>query len=88
MSSFSDSARWRWPPVSPADVRLKMARRPRREAERVGAESLAVRTERRGEKSLPCRFIHGEIEYGLDAELRDAMVENGEGDTLGSVPGG
>src|SRR5260221_10711211 len=41
MSPFNDSARWRWPLVSPADVRLKMARRPRREDERVSAASLA-----------------------------------------------
>jgi len=46
MSPFSDSARWRWPLVSPADVRLKMARRPRREDERVGAASLAPFTMR------------------------------------------
>jgi hypothetical protein len=44
MRSFSDSARWRCEPVSPADVRLKMARRPRSEDERVGtaAESLVA----------------------------------------------
>ena len=42
MSSFSDSARCRCPLVSPADVRLNMARRPRSEAERVGGVSLMV----------------------------------------------
>src|SRR6266699_4872883 len=34
--SFRDSVRWRCEPVSPAEVRLKMARRPCREGERVG----------------------------------------------------
>lgn len=40
--SFNDSARWRCDPVSPAEVRLKMARRPRREDERVGAAASLV----------------------------------------------
>ena len=34
--SFRDSVRWRCEPVSPAEVRLKIARRPCREGERVG----------------------------------------------------
>ena len=40
--SFSDSARWRCEPVSPADVRLKMARRPCSDDERVGATASLV----------------------------------------------
>jgi len=51
MSSFSDSARWRCPFVSPADVRLNMARKPRIEVERVGAVSVAVCVVRCGEES-------------------------------------
>jgi len=79
MRSFSDSVRWRCEPVSPADVRLKMARRPRREDERVGtAASLAAMSLARG-------FTHGDDEYGDDTALRDATFESGEEDTFGTM---
>jgi len=84
MSSFSDSARWRWPS---AEVRLKMARRPRKEDERVGVTSLAERIGRGVPKSWPRRFTHGDDDLITDMELRGTVVENGEGDTLGIAAG-
>jgi hypothetical protein len=84
--SFSDSARWRCEPVSPAEVRLKMARRPWREGERVGtAASLVAFVGHCGAKSLARRFTHVDGEYGDDTALRDATFENGEEDTFGAV---
>jgi hypothetical protein len=48
--SFRDSVRWRFEPISPAEVRLKMARRLRREGDRVGtAASLTEATFESGE---------------------------------------
>jgi hypothetical protein len=85
--SFSDSARWRCELVSPADVRLKMARRPRREAERVGtaAVSLVAFIGHWVTKSLVRRFFHGDDEYGGDTALGDANFESGEEETFGTV---
>ena len=40
--SFNDSERWRCALVSPADVRLKIARKPRRDDARAGTASLAA----------------------------------------------
>lgn len=88
MRSFSDSARCRWLPVSPADVRLKMARRPRREDERVGTTSLVACVVRGEANSWTRRFTHGADEYGSDTELRDAIVASGEEDTPAGVSGG
>ena len=81
--SLSDSARCRCPPVRPADVRLKMARRPRREDVRVGSASLAVLIVCGVENSGARRFIHGDDEYGADTGLRDTTFEGGEEDPLG-----
>jgi len=84
--SFSDSARWRCELVSPADVRLKMARRPRKEDERVGTTaSLAAIVARCVTKSCARRLAHGDNEYGDDAELSDATFESGKNGTFGTV---
>ena len=81
--SFSDSARWRCPPVRPADVRLKMARRPRREDARAGTASLAAFIFRWVANSGARRLTHGDDEYGADTGLRDTTFEGGEEDTFG-----
>jgi hypothetical protein len=84
--SFSDSARWRCAPVSPADVRLNIARRPRREVARAGTASLAVFIiVRCAANSGARRFTHGDDEYGLETGLRDAAFEGVEED---GFPGG
>jgi hypothetical protein len=79
LRSFSDSAR-RWcESVSLADVRLKMARNPRREDERVcNVASLVAFIGHWVAKSLARRFTHGDGEYEDDTALRGAMFESGE----------
>ena len=81
--SFSDSARWRCPLVRPADVRLKMARRPRREDVRAGSASLSAFIVRGDANSGARRFIHGDDEYGAETGLRDTTFEGGEEDPFG-----
>lgn len=70
MRSFRDSARRR-----SAEVRLKMARRPRREDDRVGTAASPVGHS--VAKSLVLRFANGGDEYRGDTALRD--------ETLGTV---
>ena len=79
MSSFSDSARCRCPLVSPADVRLNIARRPRSEVERVGGVSLAVcEVCRCGGESCSRLCANGEDVWGIDTETRDIAMGDGE----------
>ncbi len=80
MSSFSDSARWRCPFVSPADVRLNIARRPRSEVERVGAASLAACAVRCGVggESWGRSCASGDDVWGIDMENRDVVTGAGE----------
>ena len=70
--SFSDSARSRWDAVvvSPSDARLKMARRPRMEGERVGTAA----------KSFTRNFTHADGECEDDMAPRDATFGSGEED--------
>jgi hypothetical protein len=63
-----------------------MARRPRREGERVGtAASLVAFIGHWVADSLARRFTHGDDEYGDDTALRGATFENGDEDTFGTV---
>ncbi|KAI0295113.1 hypothetical protein B0F90DRAFT_1211741 [Multifurca ochricompacta] len=88
MRSFSDSARWRCPPASPADVRLKIARRPRMEDERVGTLSLStcMRYCGAGSCARGCKCANGDDVCGIGMEPRETVVETDEEDKVGSVP--
>ena len=90
MRSLSDSARLRSPPARPADVRLKMARMPRKEDERVGTTSSLEACLLRGEANSCTRgFVtEGDDVCGVDTDPRDEVVEMGEEDTLGIMAGG
>jgi hypothetical protein len=68
-------------------MHLKMARRPRKEEERVGtaAMSLVEFIERCVTKSIARNFTHGDDEYGDNAALNDATFESGEEDVFDTV---
>jgi hypothetical protein len=89
MRSFRDSARLRSPPAKPADVRLKMARMPFREDERVGTTSSLETCILRGEaNSYTHGFVtEGDNVCGVDTDPRDEVAEIGEEDTLGIMAG-
>ena len=87
MSSFSDSARCRCPFVSPADVRLNIARRPRSEVERVGAAASPkayVAARCGGEWSCASRWCEsGDDVWGIDTETSDMAMGDGEEEESG-----
>ena len=78
MRSFSDSARSRWLLVSPADVRLNIARRPRSEVERVGSASLTVCALRCGGEPRSRWCASGDDVWGIDTETRDIVMGAGD----------
>ncbi|KAH9003756.1 hypothetical protein EDB86DRAFT_2826331 [Lactarius hatsudake] len=75
MSSFSDSARWRCSFASPADVRLKIACRPRSEVERVGPAPLAGYVAVRCGRESWGRWCASGDDVWMDMENRDVVID-------------